>query len=183
MELPIRSNVPYSTTLRIFSWASRGIEPISSRKSVPPSAASKRPGLLCAAPVKAPFSWPNNSDSMRDGDKVAQLRVTKGPFHRFDKKCSRLAASSLPVPLSPIKSTGRSTGATRDKRSWKSRNTSDCPNASPRDEPIISPHLKFDGVRKTPFFQVFATSAQRGDKHRVRSTILCCNTGFPFSRE
>jgi hypothetical protein len=39
-----------------FTCISLGISPISSRKSVPPEASSKRPGLEATAPVKAPFS-------------------------------------------------------------------------------------------------------------------------------
>ena len=37
-------------------WVSIGMSPISSMKSVPPSAASNLPGLRAVAPVKAPFS-------------------------------------------------------------------------------------------------------------------------------
>jgi len=45
----------------------RGQLPTSSRKMVPPSAASKRPRRRCSAPVNAPFSCPNNSEAMSDG--------------------------------------------------------------------------------------------------------------------
>jgi hypothetical protein len=38
---------------------------MSSRKRVPPSAASKRPILATFASVNAPRSWPNSSDSAR----------------------------------------------------------------------------------------------------------------------
>jgi hypothetical protein len=41
-----------------------------------------------------------------------------------------MAASSLPVPLSPIRSTGRLTGATFESDSWNIRNVSDCQIAS-----------------------------------------------------
>jgi hypothetical protein len=41
---------------RSFAWSAKGSSPISSRKSVPPSACSKRPRVRCTAPVKAPFS-------------------------------------------------------------------------------------------------------------------------------
>ena len=60
--------------------------PISSRNSVPPSAASNRPFRRPSAPVKAPFSWPNSSDSIRVGESVEQLRVTNGPCHRLRQK-------------------------------------------------------------------------------------------------
>ena len=59
-----------------------GSSPTSSRKSVPPAASSKRPGLGLSAPVKAPFSWPNSSDSTRVSGRAAQLRAMKGPSAR-----------------------------------------------------------------------------------------------------
>ena len=59
--------------------ASIGMSPISSRKSVPPSACSKRPALRAWAPVKAPFSWPNSSDSIRSRGIAAMLMATNGP--------------------------------------------------------------------------------------------------------
>ena len=63
--------------------ASIGMSPISSRNSVPPSASSKRPALRELAPVKAPFSWPNNSDSIRSRGIAAMLMATKGPVRRL----------------------------------------------------------------------------------------------------
>jgi hypothetical protein len=41
------------------------IVPISSRKRVPPLAASKRPFLALTAEVKAPLTWPKSEDSSR----------------------------------------------------------------------------------------------------------------------
>ena len=41
-------------------------------KSVPPAACSKRPIRRSNAPVKAPFSWPNNSLSRSCGEKALQ---------------------------------------------------------------------------------------------------------------
>ena len=38
-----------------------GMSPISSRKSVPPSAARRGPWRVAVAPVKAPFTWPKSS--------------------------------------------------------------------------------------------------------------------------
>ena len=54
------------------------MSPISSRKSVPPSACSKRPRLVACAPVKAPRTWPNSSLSSRPSGIAAQLIGTKG---------------------------------------------------------------------------------------------------------
>ena len=116
-ELPTRSKLPYSTTRRIFSCTSMGTVPNSSRKSVPPSALSNRPVRRVSAPVNAPFSWPNNSGSMSDGLRAEQFRAINGPCHLLDRKWSLDAASSFPVPRSPTSSTGRSTGATLDRRS------------------------------------------------------------------
>ena len=45
---------------------------------MPPSAISKRPGRSLMAPVKAPRSWPNSSDSISVSAKMAQLTGTKG---------------------------------------------------------------------------------------------------------
>jgi hypothetical protein len=38
----------------------------------------QRPFLSASAPVNAPFSYPNNSDSMRSIGRAAQLTVTNG---------------------------------------------------------------------------------------------------------
>jgi hypothetical protein len=47
-----------------------------------PSASSKRPFLVAAAPVKAPFSWPNSSLSRSACGKAAQLMRINGPAAR-----------------------------------------------------------------------------------------------------
>jgi hypothetical protein len=44
-----------------------------------PSACSKRPRRMVCAPVKAPRSWPNSSDSSRSLGMAAVLMATKGP--------------------------------------------------------------------------------------------------------
>ena len=69
---------PLSSTRRSFTWLSGSISPISSRKSVPPSASSMRPGLVPTAPVKAPFSWPNSSDSSTSRGRAPQWMGTNG---------------------------------------------------------------------------------------------------------
>ena len=80
--------------------------------SVPPSATSTRPGLACTAPVKAPFSWPNNSLSSRLSCRAAQLMVTSGLSRRGLPAWMARATTSLPVPLGPRTSTVASVGAT-----------------------------------------------------------------------
>ena len=61
---------------------SSGMSPISSRKSVPPSACSKRPRRVVCAPVNAPRSWPKSSDSSRSFGIAAVLIATNGPLAR-----------------------------------------------------------------------------------------------------
>src|ERR1022692_1671074 len=55
-----------------------GTSPISSRKTVPVSACSNLPGLVLIAPVKAPFSNPNSSLSIRFSGRAVQLIFTNG---------------------------------------------------------------------------------------------------------
>ena len=60
------------------------------------------------APVKAPFSWPNSSDSIscsRDGRAVERRRT--GPAARGEARWRARATSSLPVPVSPVTRTRR----------------------------------------------------------------------------
>jgi hypothetical protein len=54
------------------------MSPISSRKRVPAPATSNRPRFVCLASVKAPFSWPNSSDSSSASGIAAQFTATKG---------------------------------------------------------------------------------------------------------
>ena len=78
---------------------------ISSRNSVPVCAVSNLPLRLATASVNEPFSWPNSSLSISVSGMAAQLTATKGPFDLADSSWIRLAASSLPVPFSPVMST------------------------------------------------------------------------------
>src|SRR3954470_18092115 len=78
------------------------MSPISSRNSVPASACSKRPRRIVCAPVKAPRSCPNSSDSSRSLGIAAVLMATKGPLARGECLCRARATSSLPEPDSPV---------------------------------------------------------------------------------
>src|SRR5690606_37111478 len=78
------------------------ISEISSSSSVPPEASSNLPMRRATAPVKAPFSWPNNSDSSSASGMAAQLTEMKGLAARREWACTYLAMTSLPVPLSPV---------------------------------------------------------------------------------
>ena len=75
--------------------------PISSKNTVPPSAASKRPALSVLAPVNAPLLYPKSSLSINVSGIPAQLITTKGLSRLRLCLCMALATSSLPVPDSP----------------------------------------------------------------------------------
>jgi len=70
-----------------------------------PAASSNRPSRRCNAPVKEPFSWPNNSEAIKSRGIAAQLTQTKAREERRDADGSRAQPSSLPVPVSPVIST------------------------------------------------------------------------------
>ena len=83
-----------------------GSSPISSSSIVPPSAASNKPILpFGSAPVKAPFSYPNSSDSIRVSGRALQLTLINGAFFLSLLLTSISAISSLPHPDSPHIST------------------------------------------------------------------------------
>ena len=103
------------------------MSPISSRNSVPSLASSKRPGRARTAPVKAPRSCPNSSDSSRPSGIAAQLTGTNGPSFRELRRWIPRASTSLPVPLSPRISTVRSVGAARWAISTTRLSASLCP--------------------------------------------------------
>jgi hypothetical protein len=64
------------------------------------------------AEVKAPFSWPNNSDSMSDSGKAAQLTPINGPAARWLSSWIARASISFPVPFSPLSKTVAQVSAT-----------------------------------------------------------------------
>ena len=88
------------------------LAPISSRNSVPWSAARNRPGREALAPVKAPFVWPKSSLSRRPSGSAPQLSSTNGAPRRGDASCRMRAIRDFPVPLSPVTSTVARVGAT-----------------------------------------------------------------------
>ena len=79
---PTRMNSRSSSTRRSLTCVDGGISPISSRKSVPPSASSNRPSRRSAAPVKAPFSWPNNSLSSSVSGSAPTFTAMNGLLRR-----------------------------------------------------------------------------------------------------
>ncbi len=64
------------------------ISEISSSRSVPPLASSNLPMRRATAPVKAPFSWPNSSDSRRCSGIAAQLMEMNGRLARAERECT-----------------------------------------------------------------------------------------------
>ena len=80
-------------------------------------ASSNLPGFSLVAPVNAPRSWPNSSDSSSSLGSAAQLIFTNGLPRRGERSCSVRATPSLPTPLSPRISTGTSVSATRSTMS------------------------------------------------------------------
>ena len=79
---------------------------------MPPSAISNRPRLRAVAPVKAPRSWPNSSDSISSRGIAAQFTFTNGFVASALARWMARAISSLPVPDSPVMSTRVRVGAT-----------------------------------------------------------------------
>ena len=102
---PTRSNSRSWSTRSSFTWSFGDMLLISSRKMVPPWAASNRPVLLSTAPVNAPLTWPNSSLSSRFSCSAPQLTRTYGPSDRRLSLWTALAMTSLPVPVSPMSRT------------------------------------------------------------------------------
>ena len=91
---------------------------------MPPSASAKRPRRLAVAPVKAPLTWPNSSDSMSGSGIAAQFTVMNGMSRCALFAWIARAASSLPVPVSPVISTvlfERDTSSSWRSASWIAR--------------------------------------------------------------
>ena len=103
---PTRSNSRSCSTRSSFTCTSAGTSPTSSRNSVPPSASSKRPARRAMAPVNAPFSCPNSSDSSTPGARAAQFTRTNGRDSRGLLMWMARATISLPVPVSPAQQHG-----------------------------------------------------------------------------
>ena len=72
---------------------------------MPRWAVSNSPALFWTAPVKAPFTCPNSSDSSRFSGIAPQFTATKGCSRRSLWSWMARATSSFPVPLSPHTST------------------------------------------------------------------------------
>ncbi len=99
------------------------ISPISSKSSVPPLACSKQPRRICVAPLNAPRSCPNSSDSCSDSGIPAQLMATKRAAPALPTGVNRardqlfssaaLARDTHPRPHSPARA-----GLDAPARAW-----------------------------------------------------------------
>ena len=83
---------------------------------LPPLAGAKRPFLFDVAPVKAPRTWPNSSDSSSVSGMAAQFTLMSGMRRSALRSWIARATSSLPVPVSPVMSTVLLVSATRSAR-------------------------------------------------------------------
>src|SRR3990172_5395638 len=111
-----------------------GSSPISSRKSVPPSAAAMRPRRALVAPVNAPLTWPNSSLSRSASGIAPQLTGTSAFAARGLRAWMRRANTSLPTPVSPVMRTVASLAAMR----WQVRARSWMGEAGPGMRPVLS---------------------------------------------
>ena len=80
-------------------------------EEAPPFARSKTPLRVLTAPVNAPRSWPNSSDSSRFGGTAVQSNTTYGARARGPCVWRDSASTSLPVPVSPSMMTGTVAGS------------------------------------------------------------------------
>ena len=119
--LPTRSTTRVSRIRRSLTCMSPGMSPISSRNSVPWSAASKRPRLARTAPVNEPASCPKISLSSSYRGIAAQLTATNGLAERALHRCRSCATTSLPLPDGPVISTEAFDFAARSIRARTAR--------------------------------------------------------------
>ncbi len=120
---PTRSKHCSCKIRKIFACVLKLISPISSKNKIPLLANSNLPIFVESAPVNAPFSCPKSSLSMSSSGMAAQFTAMKGLSFCLLFLCKVRAASSLPVPFSPVISTHASVGATFIKSRMKARMT------------------------------------------------------------
>jgi hypothetical protein len=91
--------------LSILTWTAGVTSPISSRKSVPPSAASTRPGRRAGRAVEGALLVAEELALDEASGNAAHCTRTNGPSRAAPPWWMARAATSLPVPLSPRMST------------------------------------------------------------------------------
>ncbi len=109
---PSRSNSPVCSTRSSLACPAADKLPISSRNSVPPAAASKRPTRILVEPVNAPASAPNSSASSSWSGSAPAFTLMKGRSFRREFAWTISASFSLPAPFGPVIRTGTSEAAT-----------------------------------------------------------------------
>ena len=124
---PSASNFCSDNTRSSLTWALGGIDSISSKNNVPPRAYSNFPCLFSNAPVNAPLTCPNSSDSNRSLGIAPQLMGTKWPLCLLPNSCRQPATTSLPEPVSPWSSTGTSSRAMANISSLRRETQADSP--------------------------------------------------------
>ena len=124
------------------------MSPISSRKIVPPDASSNFPLRCCAAPVNAPRSYPNNSDSIKFSGSAAQFTATNAsaprrPLVNFLRQqiLARPALAQESKPSHPSAATRSAISKTRRIAADAPSNRPNCPSAtsSRRNRAFSSP--------------------------------------------
>ena len=126
------------------------MSPISSRKSVPPSACSHFPLRSSIAPVNEPFTCPKSSLSMSSSGIAAQLTSTNGPCGARRRAVERRARRApCPTPLSPVMRTRASEapGArdlVEEARHRRARRRGASPSAA--SSPVRLTSSRFEGV-------------------------------------
>ena len=155
---------------------SRGISPISSRKSVPPWASSKTPRRSLTAPLNAPRTCPKSSVSIRFSGMAPQSTGTKGPEARDDAACSERAATSLPVPVSPAMSSVAFVDAMRSRMAYTCRISRLAPTSSPKpswSEIGTTEFPSIDSIRNT----LRPTRTARAGSHLALANVDALDVG------
>jgi len=150
--------------------------PISSRNSVPPSAASKRPTRRRVEPVYAPASAPNSSLSSSSSGSAPAFTRTNGRALRRELAWTISATFSLPAPLGPVMSTGTSARAT-----WSARVTTACIRSLAHTAPqrswrsASSSHVRRARPRRREFS---SCSSRRRSRLRTETNSFSSSHGF-----
>ena len=103
---------------------------------MPPCASRNDPARSATAPVNAPRTWPNSRLSRSSAEMAAQLTGTKGALARHPCVWIARATTSLPVPVSPSRSTVASLSASRPMDFCTSRMAALDPTRSPSLAPF-----------------------------------------------
>ena len=135
---PTRVTVPDSSARSSLGWSAGRSSPISSRNRVPPFAHSKTPGRSESAPVNAPRTWPNSADSISVGATAPQSNTTYGRPARGETSWIARASTSLPVPVSPSRSTAAFDAAAFRAAANSRRIATERPTASPNRSSVDS---------------------------------------------